>query len=252
MKTALIDADIFAYEVAAANEERIDWGDGQVSVTQKRELWECAEKLEENIEAVARKLKCDEIIVCLTHEIEFRKIILPSYKAHRDPSKKPAYLKQLKQHLLETYRSYKKPGLEADDCMGILSTHPTLVPGKKVIVSIDKDLRQIPGWLFNPDKDTKPRLIKAADGDRFHMMQTLTGDPVDGYKGCPNIGPKRAAAILEPNYCWSDVWDAFAGKGITFEDALTQARVARICRWQDYDYKKQEVILWNPPKGDVA
>ena len=30
-------------------------------------------------------------------------------------------------------------------------------------------------------------------------------------------------------------------------DAIIQARVARIYRASDYDFKKKEVILWSPP-----
>jgi DNA polymerase-1 len=40
---------------------------------------------------------------------------------------------------------------------------------------------------------------------------------------------------------------AFESKGLTEEDALVQARVARICRASDYDFKTKEVKLWNPP-----
>lgn len=262
-KTALIDADIYAYQVAAANQQVIDFGDEEGPiVSQKKSLDECCARLDENISEVSGKLGVDHTIACLTHEYEFRKQIMPAYKGHRDPAKKPAYLKALKQHLIDTWAYYKKPGLEADDCMGILSTHPTLIPGKKVIVSIDKDLESIPGWLFNPDKDSKPRKVTEAEADRRFYMQVLTGDATDGYKGCPGVGPVGAAKILDavplcalgrdrkqhPELLtpWHRIVMAYAMKGLTEADALLQARVARICRHTDYDYKKQEVKLWTP------
>lgn len=255
MKTALIDGDIYAYKVAAANEKRIDWGDGQVSIDQKSTLAECIKTLKHSIDAVTKKLGCDGAIVCLTHEEEFRKQIMPSYKGHRDPTKKPEYLKPLKQSLIDAYFTYKKRGLEADDCMGILSTHPTLIKGKKVIVSIDKDLESIPGWLFNPDKDAKPRLVTEHDADMRFFSQVLTGDATDGYKGCPGVGPVKAEAILfgvmPPWGTLPEAWDAIVAAyktaGLTEADALLQARVARICRHTDYDYKRKEVKLWTPP-----
>lgn len=253
MKTALIDADIFAYQVAARAETVIDWGEGGISKT-SLPLADCTAALARDIEEVATKLGVDQVVICLTHEVEFRKQILPSYKAHRDPSKKPEHLKALKQFLLDNYRCYKRPGLEADDCMGILSTHPRLIEGKKVIVSIDKDMQQIPGWLYNPDKDLKPRRVAERDATYFHFMQTLTGDAADGYRGCPGMGPKRAEAVLfgvsPPWGTWEEAWAAivraYADKGLTEEDALLQARVARICRWTDYDYQRKEVKLWQP------
>lgn len=129
--------------------------------------------------------------------------------------------------------------------MGILSTHPKLVPGKRIIVSEDKDLQTIPGWIWNPAKDAKPRYISEEQADYFHLYQTLVGDTTDGYKGCPGIGKTKAPGILQEGG-WEAVRSAYARKGLTEEDALLQARVARICRASDYDFKKQEVILWNP------
>ena len=35
-------------------------------------------------------------------------------------------------------------------------------------------------------------------------------------------------------------------QGLTEEDALLQARVARILRDGEYDYNKEEVVLWKP------
>ena len=80
-------------------------------------------------------------------------------------------------------------------------------------------------------------------------MQTLTGDPTDGYKGCPTIGAKRAEAILGSRPAWSLVEAAFIKQGLTREDALLQARMARILRWSDWDQEKREPILWEPSRG---
>ncbi len=81
--------------------------------------------------------------------------------------------------------------------MGILSTHPTKIQGKKIIVSEDKDMRTIPGWLYNPgpNKDIEPKYINEFEADRYHLYQTITGDSTDGYKGCPGAGPIRAALL---------------------------------------------------------
>jgi len=39
---------------------------------------------------------------------------------------------------------------------------------------------------------------------------------------------------------------AFESRGLTEEDALIQARVARILRADDYDFKESQPILWSP------
>ena len=38
----------------------------------------------------------------------------------------------------------------------------------------------------------------------------------------------------------------FKKAGLTEDDALVQARVARILRAEDFNFETQEVILWNP------
>jgi len=250
-KIGLLDADILAYQVAATHEVRVDWdGDGEVSqyVTS---LESAKAKIDKTIGEYMWNLKLDKMIICLTDKHNFRKDILPTYKENRKGSIKPLLLSDLKEYMSSNYESFLRPGLEADDVMGILSTHPKLMPGKKVIISIDKDLTQIPGWYFNPDKDTKANLIKAEEGNYFHYVQTLTGDAVDGYKGCPGIGPKKAEFILanENGTPWSRIVSAYETKGLTEDDALVQAQVARICQHQNYNYDKAEVIPWTPEEN---
>jgi DNA polymerase-1 len=97
------------------------------------------------------------------------------------------------------------------------------------------------------------------EADYWHMLQTLTGDAVDGYKGCPGIGPVGAEKLLngpavegEATYdsgdpvLWPRVVAAYEKKKLTEEDALRNARLARILRWDDWDRKKKEPILWSP------
>jgi len=91
------------------------------------------------------------------------------------------------------------------------------------------------------------------------MMQTLMGDTTDGYSGCPWVGEKKARdALGEPqdghlSLWWDLVVDTYENAtrkgenlGLGIEDALVQARVARICRAEDYDFNKQEAIPWTP------
>jgi DNA polymerase I len=140
-----------------------------------------------------------------------------------------------------------KDGIEADDTLGILCTHPKLVPGKRIVVTIDKDLLQIPGHHYNPDRDEK-RVVSLDGGDRWFFQQVLTGDATDNYPGCPGIGPKRASGILdatEPDTRWSAVVAAYKAMGLTEANALVQARLARILRHTDYDFERKEPILWS-------
>ena len=249
-KIGLLDADILAYQVASTHQVQVDWnGDGEVSqyVTSRDAA---KAKIDKTIGEYMWQLKLDKMIICLTDKHNFRKDILPTYKENRKGTIKPILLSDLKEYMSSNYESFLRPGLEADDVMGILATHPTLMPGKKVIISIDKDLTQIPGLYFNPDKHTKAVKITAEEGNYFHYMQTLTGDSVDGYKGCPGIGPKKAEKILaDSTDPWGDIVSAYMGKGLTEDDALVQAQVARICQHQNYNYDTAEVIPWTPEEN---
>lgn len=262
--TLLIDADIVAFRIAAVSQKtfKFEGEDGQVIKATTVDDWEdVAPRVDAELAKYMEATKADELIICLSCPTEegFRKAIFPEYKANRDYSKRPVHLGPCKDYMAENYKSYRKPGLEADDVMGILNTHPTLVPGRKVTVSEDKDLGTIPGWLYNPAKDTKPRLITEGQADYFHLYQTLVGDSTDNYKGCPGIGPKKAEALLEKHchetkhdsvfdtyFAWEAIVELFVAKGLTEEDALLQAQLARICRHTDYDFKEGRVILWKP------
>ena len=98
-------------------------------------------------------------------------------------------------------------------------------PGN-IIVSPDKDMRQIPGKLFNMDELIE---ITEEEGRQWHLIQTLAGDQTDGYSGVPGIGIKRAVTLFdECGYCWDTVVKAFTDKDLTEEDALINARLAKI------------------------
>ena len=253
--TLLLDSDIIAYKFASAAQKDFDWdGDGE-KATAVEDIADVAPQVEAYVDDLVEKLKADDLIVCLScpSDENFRYKVLPRYKHNRVGKAKPVPLQAVKEWMRERYPTYERPTLEADDIMGILSTHPKLVPGTKIIVSEDKDLKTIPGLIFNPRKDEKPRRVSEEQADYFHLYQTLIGDTTDGYKGCPGIGPTKAQKILQPDshpehqcHRWKYVVKAYESKGLTEEDALVQARVARICRFTDYDFKKKEVILWTP------
>jgi DNA polymerase-1 len=261
--TLLIDADVIAYEFANVAQDVIDWGDGEEPAVSMLPIEDVTPGIKQRIEHLQDRCNGDDVILCLTPSPDvnnFRKKLLPTYKANRGI--KPLLLPAVREWMQANYRTYLRDGLEGDDCMGILSTHPTLIPGTKIIVSIDKDMKSIPGLLFNPKHDTLLR-VSQTDADHWHMYQTLVGDSTDNYKGCPDIGTcegrrrfssglpargmKYARRVLSAAR-GSAIVDAFVAKGLTEEDALVQARVARILRHTDYDFKRKEPILWQPEK----
>ena len=105
-------------------------------------------------------------------------------------------------------------------------------------------MRQIPGRLFDMSEMMN---VEKAEGEKWHLVQTLAGDQTDGYAGVPGIGVKRAIALFEEKgYSWKTVVEAFADKDLSEDVALENARLAKILTASDYDFDNQQPILWTP------
>ena len=237
----LIDCDYIVYKCCAAAETELDFGDDVIVVTSKfSEAYKCVQR---DIDKIKREFPFyEEMILFFTSPNNFRKKILPEYKGHRN-RKKPCGFKRVINQLKKDYKVIVKDTLEADDTMGIYATK---YPGN-IIVSPDKDMKQIPGKLYNFDETVD---ITPEEGARWHLIQTMSGDNTDGYSGVPGIGIKRAEKIFsEKGYSWQAVVETFEEKGMTEADALTNARLARILTINDYDEAKKEPILWTAPSN---
>ena len=235
----LIDADFIVYKCCAAAESEIDFGDDVIVVTSSfKEAYSCVKR---ELKKIADKSgSFDDLILFFSDSKNFRKNIEKSYKGHRN-RKKPCGYRRVINQLTKEFEVIRMPQLEADDSMGIYSTKNL----GNIIVSPDKDMRQIPGMLYNFEEST---LIKPEDGAKWHLIQTMAGDNTDGYSGVPGIGVKRAVAMFEDKgYSWKTVVEAFKEKDLSEEIALMNARLARILTTEDYDDEKGEPILWNPP-----
>lgn len=253
-RTLLLDSDILAYQDASKGEVRVDWDDDGNIDQIPETVEQIASRIDDAIARLIEKLRADAVIVCLScdRQDNFRKWYFPSYKENRAGAVKPLQLAAAKEYMAREYQSYRRPNLEADDVMGVLSTAPDLVKGEKIIISIDKDMGTVPGLWFNPNKMSHPLLVGRHEADRFHLWQTLRGDPTDGYPGAPGIGPVKADALMEffdadPKGFWRDfVVPTFESRGKDEAFALSQARCARILRNEDYDRKAKRPIPWTP------
>jgi DNA polymerase-1 len=234
----LIDADFIVYKACAAAESEVDFGDDVILVTSNFD--DAYRATERELTKIRNNFgEFSDIILFFSDSKNFRKQIEKSYKGHRN-RKKPCGYKRVINALKEKYKVIIKPTLEADDAMGIYATK---FPGN-CIVSPDKDMKQIPGQLYNFDEVFT---VSKEDGAKWHLVQALAGDQTDGYGGVPGIGVKRATSLFEEHgYSWKTVLKAFDDKNLTEEEALVNARLARILTADDYDFTKKEPILWSP------
>ena len=239
----LIDADFTVYKCCAAAETEIDFGDDVIVVTSKfSEAYACVMR---EIKKIQRHFgSFDDIILFFSSSNNFRKKIQADYKGHRN-RKKPCAYKRVINKLKTEFEVITMPTLEADDAMGIYATQH---PGN-IIVSPDKDMRQIPGMLYNLDESFT--IIKS-EGAKWHLVQSAAGDNTDGYSGIPGIGIKRATQMFEEKgWSWKTLREAFKEKGLSEDVALMNARLAKILTTDDYDHEKGEPVLWNP-KADYC
>ena len=237
----LIDADFIVYKCCAACETEIDYGEDVIFVTSN--FSDAYKAVTSEISKITSHFGgFAEPILFFSDTKNFRKKISPDYKGHRN-RKKPCGYKRVISNLKIQYNVIIMKELEADDAMGIYATaHPG-----NVIVSPDKDMRQIPGKLYNLETSQD---ITAEEGAKWHLIQTLAGDQTDGYSGVPGIGVKRAETLFnKEGYNWSTVVKAFTDKGLTEDDALLNARLARILTIDDYDTKEQTPKLWTPQEA---
>lgn len=247
MLKLLFDADMLAFRASSSVEKEICWGN---------DLWtlhadaaEAKAIVDDTVQTLTEKVlnhyKYEgqyEIIMCFSDRENFRKKILPTYKLNRVGKRKPLCYFGVKEWVEENFTCYQRPGLEADDCMGILATHKN---PQAILISGDKDFKTVPGRFYDFLRDTYYE-ITPEEADYWHLYQTLIGDVADNYKGCPGVGSVGAKKLLDDNPTWEAVVGVFEKKGLSEADALIQARVARILRASDYNFKTKEPILWNP------
>ena len=245
----IVDGDIVNFTICRTTEDITDFGD---EVMESFDEEATLRQFELALDSIAKKTGYDRdhIIFAITSETSFRKIAFPTYKQNRKKVKKPLGLKFLREYQLknaEKYQTLMMEGLEADDCMGI---YASAVPHIS-IYSQDKDLKTIPcrQWDFKKDKFIVQSVLEA---NRFLYTQVLTGDAVDGIKGCPRIGKIKAARALANcsnelemlKVCYLLYFDKFKDKAK--DKLLYEMGMLRILHNTDYMILENFGTTYNP------
>lgn len=275
----LLDGDVFAYQGAATSEYVMNLGSTYHLMA---DMDEAQRHVRNNIESVRKEIRGKVVVNTLSCPSRkyWRHDVLPEYKGARQKQygvSGPICLGDLKDWMATEYETYRWENMEADDVMGILATDPNFLPDyRKVIVSIDKDMRTIPDvWIFNPDKDYQPWYNTKEEADKWFLAQAIGGDTTDGYSGCRGMSTESASAFLDaqwfwdtyehtfksgarkgttevrwrkedPRSTWENIVSLFVKAGQSEEEALINARVARILTNDMYDRETGEVKLWLP------
>lgn len=281
----IIDGDVIAFRAASAVQYPEE--DMHGNITHHVELTQAETAIDQMMARLLNDISEGATYqVFLSDRTNWRYRVYPAYKSNRKDSIRPLALDHCRSYMRTKYGAVHYDDVEADDLVGIFLTDPLLSQRSKLIaVGRDKDFFSIPGFhyqLGDDDEKGRPivREVTLEEADFWHMRQTLSGDAVDGYEGCPSIGGKRAEdalkarLVLEPQRStitrgpnkgretvkWvgrplrddETIWDVvvslFAKQGLGELEALTMARLARILRWGEYNFETGEVTLWTPPK----
>ena len=243
-KTLLIDADVLAFEASVIAEDSIEWKEEMWTVHADMALAKA--RIVNRVEQFKEKLQADDIVMALTDRANYRRILNPDYKSNRSKSRLPIILKQVKKWIIEEMDGQLWPNLEADDVISILATDKKM-DEETIIVSIDKDFKSVPGIYYDFNKD-ETHHVSQEDADRYHLIQTLTGDATDGYSGVPKVGAVTAKRLLEKEgYEWDVVKKCYEDVGMTENDALMNVWMARLLQADNYCFRTNTIKkLWTP------
>lgn len=176
---ALLDLDILVYRVGfAAN----------------KEPWKfCKSRLDKTIADILFTLDVEDQEGWLTegtHNYRHEYAVTAPYKGSR-PNIKPVHYDAIRSYLMDSWGAKLESEQEADDAIGIRCTE---LGDDSVIVTIDKDLDNIPGNHYNFVKQ-KEYYVDPEAALRNFYRQILVGDRIDNVVGVRGIGPRRAERI---------------------------------------------------------
>ena len=242
--TLLIDADVLAFEAAVVAEEPIEWKDEMWTVHADMALAKA--RVVNRVEEFKDMMKTNKVTMCLTDRGNFRRVLNPDYKANRSKSRLPIILRQVKKWIIDEMDGQMWANLEADDIISILATDKEM-DEETIIVSIDKDFKSVPGIFYDYNRGEYHQPTEE-EADNYHLVQTIAGDHTDGYSGVPGIGLTRAERLLQKEgYTWETVTKCYEKAGLSEQDALTNAWMARLLRAENYSFRTNTIKkLWTP------
>ena len=225
---ALLDADILCYRVGFATEDEHE----------NTAIETMAVFLEDLL--MFDLVDTDDHELFLTGKTNFRNEVAVTvpYKGNRKDVKKPKHLPLLREYLQTAWGASVSDGQEADDDIAIRATE---LGEESIIVSIDKDFMQVPGWHYNFVKKVKKH-VTPEEGLRFFYKQILMGDSADNIKGIFRVGEKKATKMLADLKTEQQFYQCCV-EGLGEERVLENARLLWLRRYPNQ--------MWEPPSEKV-
>lgn len=170
-------------------------------------LHSCKLMIQRMIDDIKERMEWEDpqVEVYITGTGNFREKIatIKPYKGNRPPWARPRLYRELRQYLIDVWGAVVIHDMEADDQVAIRLTEEPL--GNAVLAGIDKDLLQVPGLHYNPDKGMLK--ISPQKAQLKLYRQILTGDPTDNIGGVYKMGAAAAKKLLPCPMDELQMWD---------------------------------------------
>jgi 5'-3' exonuclease len=189
------DADTIIFQLAQKAEER---------------LWDMVQSIMLEINEHESNIQIDSVEVYVTRcRDSIRKKISPEYKSNREPNEVVNCLRNM---FIFSHDAIYHDKYEADDL--IADRAKQLNHSEYIIITMDKDLKQIGGFIFNfyrkpPIRDEQGQITESfprkglsytskTEGMKFLAKQMIMGDSGDKIAGLPKYGKAKAEKIIKP------------------------------------------------------
>jgi len=218
----------------------------------KRQLFRVTDKLTQD------GYDFERLELFLTGKGNFRDQIaqVRPYKGNRVNMEKPVHYKAIRRYLQNRWMAEVVNGWEADDEVAMLAASYDYSPSEVMIVSQDKDLRTVPGLLYNYRRNTYERITPREAEVNFYR-QILVGDLTDNIVGCYRVGEAAANRLITPDMtsvemyavCVEQFKLSQAKKGCPYADRDPESVVLEFGRLLHmYRSAEETIFLWQPPK----
>lgn len=226
----IVDGDLLVYRIGYSSED----------VNERLALF----RLRDYFQSILEKLLLTSHNTYITSgdKSNYRYALDSSYKANRKQPK-PKHYDFLRESLENNniFNTEVVFNMEADDAIGIKASS---FKSKKdyCIITLDKDLIQIPGWHYNFVKEKK-FYVPEATSKRWFYKQLLLGDSADNIEGIIGIGEQLANNLIdvcnteEEMYC---VVHHIYEQTNNLQHLRTRGQLLKILQ-------KEKESLWEPP-----
>lgn len=251
--TAIIDIESFVYKACVNCEEVIETSDGIYQL--QWDINKADDYFNTLLTDVMGVTDQNTYVFAFGDWKNYRKIINPDYKANRKEQPKHPMLNVIKERLQDKYCVAFMEWVEADDVCRIMYEQD---PFNNVIVSIDKDLKTFPCFLYNPmTPDKGVQKISKKDGDTNFFKQIVMGDKTDGYSGLTGYGEVKASRLVGnlDKLNIRELQESFLNAGGTVREFMTNYNMAHILSKKDYiegkgiqlyvgcfDFEKEKIV----------